>query len=94
MAILKNEPLIPFEEGNYSKPHHIIVSGSDEEIGYNLASLAKEKCQCQLLKHDDPVYGEARREFFRRRMIREGLINEMIKGLSRTYKVSQKNFKS
>ncbi len=27
-------------------------------------------------------------------MIREGLINEMIKGLSRTYKVSQKHFKS
>lgn len=66
MAILKNGPLFPFEDGNYSKPHHIIVSGSDEEIGYNLASLAKEKYQCELLKYDDPVYGEARREFFRR----------------------------
>jgi hypothetical protein len=32
MAIRKNEPLFPFTEGNYAKPHHIIVSNSDEEI--------------------------------------------------------------
>jgi hypothetical protein len=43
MAILKNEPLFSFKEGDYAKPHHIIVSGSDEEIGYELASLAKVK---------------------------------------------------
>ena len=36
MAILKNEPLFSFKEGDYAKPHHIIVSGSDEEIGFDL----------------------------------------------------------
>ena len=64
MAILKNEPLFPFTEGNYAKPHHIIVSGSDEEIGYDLASLAKEKYDCTLEKYDDPIYGEARQGVF------------------------------
>ena len=36
MSIIKNEPVFPFAEGNYAKPHHIIVSGSEEEIGYDL----------------------------------------------------------
>ena len=43
MAILKNEPLFSFTEGNYAKPHHIIVSGSDEEIGYESSFPRKRK---------------------------------------------------
>ncbi len=35
MAILKNEPIYPFKEGDYTKPVHIIVQGSYEEIGYD-----------------------------------------------------------
>ena len=34
MAILKNEPVFDFKDGNYSKPRHIIVKGSYEEIGF------------------------------------------------------------
>ena len=56
MTILKNEPLFPFTEGNYAKPHHIIMAGSDEEIGYELATLAKEKYDCTLEKYDEPNY--------------------------------------
>jgi len=66
MAILKNEPCFPFKEGNYAKPRHILVSGSDEEIGYDLARLAKEEYGCILHEYADPVYGEARREYFKR----------------------------
>ncbi len=28
MSIVKNEPVYPFEEGNYYKPHHIIVKAN------------------------------------------------------------------
>ena len=86
MAILKNEPLFPFTEGNYAKPHHIIVSGSDEEIGYELASLAKEKYDCTLEKYDDPIYGEARREFFRRNWPE---MNERSKGVRRAFGLAE-----
>ena len=86
MAILKNEPLFPFTEGNYAKPHHIIVSGSDEEIGYDLASLAKEKYDCTLEKYDDPIYGEARREFFRRNWPE---MNERSKGIRRAFGLAE-----
>ena len=30
MAILKNEPVFNFEDGDYCKPHHIIVEGKLE----------------------------------------------------------------
>ena len=43
MAILKNEPIYPFTEGNYAKPHHIIIAGSEEEIGYELAIARQRK---------------------------------------------------
>jgi len=86
MAILKNEPLFPFTEGNYAKPNHIIIAGSDEEIGYELASLAKEKYDCTLEKYDEPIYGEARREFFKRNW---PAMNERAKGISRTYGLSE-----
>ncbi len=56
MAILKNELLFPFKKRDYAKPHHIVVSGSDEEIGYDLACLAKEKYDCTLEKYDDPIH--------------------------------------
>ena len=86
MAILKNEPIYPFTEGNYARPHHIIIAGSDEEIGYELASLAKEKYDCTLEKYDNPIYGEARREFFKRNW---PAMNERAKGVSRAYGLSE-----
>ena len=80
MAILKNEPLFAFKEGDYAKPHHVIVAGSDEEIGYDLGCLAKEKYDCTLGVLDDPIYGEARREFFRRNWPE---MNERSRGIRR-----------
>ena len=86
MSILKNEPVFPFTEGNYAKPHHIIVSGNEEEIGYELASLAKEKYDCTLEKYDDPIYGEARREFFKRTWPE---MNERAKGIRRAFGLAE-----
>ena len=86
MAILKNERLFPFKKGDYAKPHRIVVSGSDEEIGYDLACLAKEKYDCTLEKYDDPIYGEARREFFRRNWPE---MNERSKGIRRAFDLAE-----
>ncbi|NJL54116.1 linear amide C-N hydrolase [bacterium] len=46
------------------KPRHIIVEGSYEEIGYELAMLAKEEYGSSLGAYTDPIYGAARREYF------------------------------
>ena len=63
MAILKNEPVYNFKDGDYAKPHHIIVKGSWKEIGFDLATLAKNEYDVKLVPYRSPVYGKARREY-------------------------------
>ena len=66
MTIIKNEPLYPFQEANYSKPRHIIVEGTCEEIGYDLANLAKNDFNAKLGRYKDAVYAQARQEYLAR----------------------------
>jgi len=63
MSVLKNEPIYPANEGDYSKPRHIIVEGSYEEIGFDLGTLAKSDYGTKLSVYDSPIYAEARREY-------------------------------
>ena len=63
MSILKNEPIYPFKIDDYTKPRHIIVEGTSEEIGYDLATLAKNEFGCKLGVYDSPVYGKARKKY-------------------------------
>jgi hypothetical protein len=63
MSILKNEPVFPFSKDDYSKPRHIIVEGTYEEIGFDLGTLAKNEYGCKLGVYDHPIYAEARREY-------------------------------
>jgi len=66
MAILKNEPVFEFKDGDYCKPRHIIVEGSYEEIGYDLGKLAREEYGAKLRKYHDPVYAKAKRDYLER----------------------------
>ena len=45
---------------------HIIIEGTDEEIGYDLACLGKKDYGAKLNKYVDPVYGRARRTYMER----------------------------
>jgi len=65
MSIVKNEPIYPFKKDDYTKPRHIIVEGTSEEIGFDLATLAKNDYGCKLGLYDDPVYGEARNKYMK-----------------------------
>ena len=63
MSILKNDPDFEFKESDYTKPHHIIVAGSYDEIGFELATIAKNEYGCQLGIYDDPVYARGRKAY-------------------------------
>jgi hypothetical protein len=86
MAILKNEPLFSFEERNYSKPRHIVVEGSYEEIGYDLAKLAQKEYGCSLGAYADPIYGAARRDYFANNW---PSMNERSKGARRAFGLAE-----
>jgi len=66
MVIVKNEPVFAASSEDYSKPRHIIVKGSNEEIGFDLGTLAKNEYGVELGKYKDPIYGVARREYLAR----------------------------
>lgn len=67
MTIVKNEPIYTPGPDDYSKPRHIIVEGTNEEIGHDLATLAQQQYGAmELEKYVDPVYGKARQEYLKR----------------------------
>ncbi len=66
MSIIKNDLIFPHVDAHYSKPRHIIVEGTFEEIGYDLGVLARQQYGCELGVYDDPCYARARREYFDR----------------------------
>ncbi len=55
MSVLKSDPVFEFKDGDYCKPQHIIVAGSHEEIGFDLATIAKNEYDCALGIYDDPI---------------------------------------
>ena len=61
MAILKNEPVYNFKDGDYCKPHHIVVKGSWKEIGFDLATIGKNEYGVKLLPYYSPLYGKGAR---------------------------------
>jgi len=82
MTILKNEPIFPFKENDYTKPRHIVVKGTNEEIGFDLASLAKNEYGCRLGVYDDPVFARARRQYMETNWYQ---MAERSKGVLRAY---------
>ena len=66
MVIVKNVPVYAANKEDYTKPRHIVVKGSNEEIGFDLGTLAKNEYGVELGKYKDPIYGKARREYLAR----------------------------
>ena len=86
MSVLKNDPIFEFKEGDYSKPRHIIVAGSYEEIGFDLATIAKNDYDCQLGIYDDPIYGQGRKAYMEMHWPE---MAERAKGVRRAYGLSE-----
>lgn len=72
MPILKDEPIFDPEKDYpggdcYMKPRHIIIEGTQEEMGYELAKLAQRDYGVKVLpKYTNGTYGEAHRTYLER----------------------------
>ena len=82
MAIIKNKPLFEFKEGDWAKPRHIIIEGTDEEIGYDLGCLAKNDYGIKLCPWVSPEYGIAKRKYLEQNF---PAFAERSKGVRRAY---------
>jgi len=57
---------LPPPKGDYMRVRHMILKGSNEEIGLALASKAKDEYGIRLAQYTDTSYARARLEYFKR----------------------------
>jgi len=87
-VIVKNEVILQKGPGEYMEVRHIVLKGSNEEIGKALGDIAQKEYKATLVKYADPVYAKARLEYMRRNY---PIMLERMKGVARSYGLSLDN---
>jgi len=88
-AIVKDEILIPMENGTEMEWRHIILKGNNTQIGMALGEIAqKDYGLTSLKKYADPVYGTARQEYMARNY---PIMRERMKGVALSYGLTPEN---
>ncbi len=64
--LLKDDYLVPPKEDDYMSVRHLVLEGTNEEIGFKLAEIAQSDYQTQLSKYADMCHSRTRMEYFRR----------------------------
>jgi len=84
-VILKNEVLLNKDDMNYTELRHIILKGTNEQIGKALGEISQKDYNAKLSKFADPIYAKARLEYFKKNY---PVFYERIKGVAEAYRVS------
>ncbi len=84
-VILKNEVILQKGPGEYMEVRHIVLKGSNEEIGRALADIAQKDYKASLVKYASPIYAKARLEYMKRNY---PILLERMKGVARSYGLS------
>ena len=86
-AILKDEIIIPMENGTVMEWRHIILKGNNTQIGIALGEIAQIDYGAKSLKsYADPVYGKARQVYMARNY---PIMRDRMKGIAISYGLSQ-----
>lgn len=86
-AILKDEIIIPMENGTVMEWRHIILKGNNTQIGIALGEIAQIDYGAKSLKsYADPVYGKARQVYMARNY---PIMRYRMKGIAISYGLSQ-----
>ena len=62
--IERDEQILPVSDEDYLSLRHFVVTGTDYEIGRNLAELGRSDYGVTLQRYLDPVYARARADYF------------------------------
>lgn len=87
-VIVKNEVVLKKGPDTYMEVRHIVLKGSNEEIGKALADIAQKEYKTRLIKYADPVYAKARRNYMK---LNYPVMLERMKGVARSYGISLEN---
>lgn len=83
-VILKNEVLLNRDASNYTELRHIVLKGTNEQIGEALGEIAKEDYNVSLYPYADPIYAEARLDYMQKNY---PAFYERMKGVAAAYNV-------
>ncbi len=84
-AIVKNEIILHKGLNKYMQVRHIVLKGSNGEIGEALADIARKDYRAKLIKYAAPVYAKARLEYMKKN---DPVLLERMKGVARYYGLS------
>ena len=84
-VIVTNELVVAKEPGTYMEVRHLVLRGSNEEIGKALGDIAQEWLDIKLGRYAAPVYAKARRLYMEKNY---PILLERMKGVARSYGIS------
>jgi len=88
-ALVKDEIMIPMENGTEMEWRHIILKGNNTQIGMALGEIAQKDYGLKSLKkYADPIYGKARQEYMARNY---PIMSERMKGVAVAFGISPDN---
>ena len=81
-VVFKNNLILESGPDVYLSVRHIVLRGSNENIGYALGEIAQKEYQVELVRYESPVYAAARREYMR---LNYPIMLKRMKGVARAY---------
>jgi len=87
-AIVKNEIVLHQEKGKYMQVRHIVLKGSNEEIGRALGEIALQDYKARLIKYASPIYAKARIAYM---STNYPILLERMKGVAKAFELDLNN---
>jgi len=84
-VIMKNEVLLNKDSANYTELRHIVLKGTNEQIGKAIGEISQKDYNAKPSKFADPIYAKARLEYFKKNY---PAFYERMKGVAESYRVS------
>jgi len=84
-VVVKNEVILPRGPGQYMEVRHIVLRGSNEEIGQAIGQIGQEWLGINLAPSAGPLYAEAERLYLQKNY---PILLEKSEGVARSYGVS------
>ena len=89
-VVVKNELILPKGPGEYMEVRHIVLSGSNEEIGQAIGEIGQKWLGIQLAPSPGPLYSEAQRLYLQKNY---PILLEKSEGVARSYGLSPESTK-
>ena len=84
-VIVENKVILHHGPEDYMEVRHILLKGSNEQIGKALADIAQKEFKTKLTKYASPLYAKARRDYMK---LNDPILLERMKGVALSYGLS------